>query len=48
MIGMVGKRQSSAIICRSVLVYCCTLTLCYLGAETQKSKYKYRDHLVGA
>ena len=34
------------------LVHCCTLSLCYLGAETdrwslQKPKYQYRDHLVG-
>ena len=28
-------------------MHCCTLSLCYLGAEKEKSKYKYRDHLVG-
>ena len=33
-----------------VLVHCCILSLCYLGAETddyQKPNYQYRDHLVG-
>ena len=34
-----------------ILVHCCTLSLCHLGSEigwsSQKSKYQYRDHLVG-
>ena len=32
----------------NTVVHCCTPSLCYLGGETsQKSKYQYRDHLVG-